>query len=294
MIHRVALLGAAGLTAFTLAVAAGVLAHVAQPERMAVVVDAQVVDAEVSEATPEATAEPSIQALLQEREADYRQRLEQANEQLRRAAQQQETLQQSNEQLRELAQRQAPPGMEQGRPALPVPAPVAGPVLMQAPPRPAPPQPQPQAPSSPRYPVSPDAAANVAVAAVRGARLNGTPDLVEFQGVAAYEVPLDRGNVYVDATSGKVLYDGAAAAPSSGQVGREQAIQTARAYAGESAVREVETKRERGLTVYEVKFASDSKVYVDVASGQVAHAKLARASSRSSAGEREREEEDDD
>jgi len=38
--------------------------------------------------------------------------------------------------------------------------------------------------------------------------LLATPELVSFQGTVAYEVHLDRGLVYVDATTGNVLYNG--------------------------------------------------------------------------------------
>jgi hypothetical protein len=38
-----------------------------------------------------------------------------------------------------------------------------------------------------------------------GASLLATPELVDFQSRAAYEVRLDRGVVYVDANSGEVL-----------------------------------------------------------------------------------------
>ncbi len=60
--------------------------------------------------------------------------------------------------------------------------------------------------------VSPELAANIALFAAPGATLNGTPELVLYQDVLAYEVPLDRGLVYVDANSGDVLANGAAPA----------------------------------------------------------------------------------
>lgn len=49
----------------------------------------------------------------------------------------------------------------------------------------------------------------IALQAVPGATSLGS-SLVYFQGVTAYEVVLDRGNVYVDANTGAVLYNGAA------------------------------------------------------------------------------------
>ena len=60
--------------------------------------------------------------------------------------------------------------------------------------------------------VSPDMAAAIALAAAPGAALNSPPDLVLFQNIVAYEVSLDQGLVYVDANTGAVLSNGAAAA----------------------------------------------------------------------------------
>jgi len=65
-----------------------------------------------------------------------------------------------------------------------------------------------QAPT-PQYAITPQDAANIALAASPGAVLRATPELVSFQATVAYEVHLDRGLIYVDATTGKVLYNGA-------------------------------------------------------------------------------------
>jgi hypothetical protein len=55
------------------------------------------------------------------------------------------------------------------------------------------------------YPVSAEQAGTLALAGSPGTTLAGTPSLVSFQGVVAYEVPLDAGMAYVDATSGQIL-----------------------------------------------------------------------------------------
>ncbi|NNJ12721.1 hypothetical protein EKD04_020560 [Chloroflexales bacterium ZM16-3] len=55
------------------------------------------------------------------------------------------------------------------------------------------------------YPVSADQAGTVALASAPGAAISGTPALVSYQGAVVYEVTLDTGLVYVDATSGQVL-----------------------------------------------------------------------------------------
>ena len=58
------------------------------------------------------------------------------------------------------------------------------------------------------YPISAEQAGSIALNSVPGASLLQQPRLVNLQGTAAYEVLLDRGQVFVDATSGQVLYDG--------------------------------------------------------------------------------------
>jgi hypothetical protein len=63
---------------------------------------------------------------------------------------------------------------------------------------------QPQtAPAS--YAVSAEQAGSLALTSAAGATLAGTPELVTYQGVVAYEVPLRTGFAYVDATSGQIL-----------------------------------------------------------------------------------------
>jgi hypothetical protein len=58
--------------------------------------------------------------------------------------------------------------------------------------------------------LSQDEAAILALRSAPGAGLTGQPELVEFQGTPAFEVPTTFGPVYIDAISGSVLYNGAA------------------------------------------------------------------------------------
>jgi uncharacterized membrane protein YkoI len=58
------------------------------------------------------------------------------------------------------------------------------------------------------YPISAEQAGSIALSNAPGASLLQEPQLVNLQGTSAYEVLLDRGQVFVDATSGQVLYDG--------------------------------------------------------------------------------------
>ncbi|GMV19169.1 MAG: hypothetical protein HS104_20675 [Polyangiaceae bacterium] len=53
-----------------------------------------------------------------------------------------------------------------------------------------------------------NAAAAAAYRRAPGARLSRPPELVSYRGLPAYEVVLDRGTVYVDASTSEVLHDG--------------------------------------------------------------------------------------
>jgi hypothetical protein len=66
---------------------------------------------------------------------------------------------------------------------------------------------QPAQPDAAR--ISGDAAAQAALSASPGAQLTSAPELVDYQGVVAYEVRLDAGLVYVDAGTGSVIFNGA-------------------------------------------------------------------------------------
>lgn len=70
-------------------------------------------------------------------------------------------------------------------------------------------QSQPAQSSTTTYPVSPDLAAGLALRLAPGSKLTSWPTLVDFQGTVAYEIVLDRGTVYIDATTGRLLYNGA-------------------------------------------------------------------------------------
>ena len=57
--------------------------------------------------------------------------------------------------------------------------------------------------------LTPGQAAVIATGAAPNTVLVRAPELVNFQGTIAYEVGLNQGNVYVDANTGKVLFNGA-------------------------------------------------------------------------------------
>jgi hypothetical protein len=74
------------------------------------------------------------------------------------------------------------------------------------------PTPEPSAtalPSPTPWPISPAAAEAIVHIAAYWAVITVPPALVDFQGVTAYEVQTNFGPVYVDATNGQVLFNGA-------------------------------------------------------------------------------------
>lgn len=83
----------------------------------------------------------------------------------------------------------------------PTPAPT---VAVAPPPTMTVPGAQPQATPA-TYAISADQAGTLALNSAAGATLTGTPILVTYQGVVAYEVPLSTGLAYVDAASGQVI-----------------------------------------------------------------------------------------
>jgi uncharacterized membrane protein YkoI len=226
MNQRTALAITAALTAFILVVIGGLVS------RMNLMPDV----------TPAAAAQidPATEALIQEREAAYRQALAEANARLEEANRQ---IAAANQRLQATA----------STPDAPTAAPAQ--------------------PSAPAYVVSAEQAQTIAQGAAGDAVASRAAELVSFQGVPAYEIGFGDALIYIDAQSGAVLYNGVA--PATGQVTQEQAIQAALAYLGGGEVRDVELKEEHGMLVYRVTFSDGSEIYVDPASGQVAYAEIA-------------------
>jgi hypothetical protein len=59
------------------------------------------------------------------------------------------------------------------------------------------------------YPISPEAAAAIALLVAPNTYLTRPPELVDFQGRVSYEASLNTGLVYIDASTGRVLFNGA-------------------------------------------------------------------------------------
>ena len=135
---------AAGLTAFVLVVLGAVFAGPV-----------------IAQAASPGDSGEAAAAQMQERDAAYRQMLEQANSQLQDAYDQLALLQAGTP--------TADPGS---------------------------------------YPVSPDLAAGLALQLAPGAKILSGPTLVDFRGTVAYEIILDHGAIYIDATNARLLYMG--------------------------------------------------------------------------------------
>jgi len=122
---------------------------------------------------PDANTQPATQAQIAEREAAYLKLIQQANARLDQAYKQQQDLTKQIAEQKTNAKARA------------------------------------EAIQQPKYSFSPEQAVAIALAAVPGAVLTKPAELVSFQDTPSYEVTLDKGVVYVDANTGKVLYNSA-------------------------------------------------------------------------------------
>ena len=191
MNNRTTFAMAAGLTAFILALIGGLAFFLAQGSPDASV-SSTALAAQVATNTPQAdpaasgaTIEEQVQALVNEREAAYRDQLQRANQQLIEANAKLEAM---DSYISSLKAAQVP---------------TAPPTQAVVPPPPAPDL------QSPATALSADQATAIALQAEPGALVSRAAELVSFKGVTAFEVGLDSGMVYVDANTGQLLYDSA-------------------------------------------------------------------------------------
>jgi uncharacterized membrane protein YkoI len=178
MTQRTAFMIAASLTAFVLVIGGAVAGRIAQANEASA---AQAVEAETS---AEMNASPEAQVFM-EREAAYQDLINEANERLNKIYAQtygkvpDASVKQFNEHYQ----------------------------LIYA---------QDQSNAS-AYAFSLQQAATIALQAEPGAVLLKPPELVNFQGVVAYEVVLDLGIIYIDANTGEILYNGISVPPANTQ-----------------------------------------------------------------------------
>jgi uncharacterized membrane protein YkoI len=196
MSQRTLLIISGALTAFVLVVAGAVAAFVIRPAEAATAPSSAVVTQPLSESTPvDVYAAASVQTLLDQQDAAYRDALQTANDRLTQANAQLDQAYKDRASLEQaLKEARNTPTAQAAAPQPSAPEPTAAPVQNK----------------EPSYAVSPQSAAAVAVNSAPGSSLMSTPSLVNFQGTVAYEVLLDTGPVYVNANTGAVLYNGAA------------------------------------------------------------------------------------
>jgi len=205
--QRTALMIAAGVTAFTL-VGIGALASrmsnsapeagATAPATPDTAMSGGITNAATSSPAAEsAPANDAASSLAADREAQYRELIQRANQRI----------QEANRRLMEMEQQlaSAPAGTQlatdasassAGATSATARQPLAGAAANS---------------SVPNVAVSLQRALEIALAAAPGTVAQRVPELVNFQGSVAYEVALNAGLVYVDANSGAVLYNGALA-----------------------------------------------------------------------------------
>lgn len=191
--------------------------------------------------------DPTIESLVKEREQAYQQTIDEANRRLAQANQQLEQAKQ------EIAQQAASSNTS-------------------------------TAASSSS--LSAKQAQTIALNLAPGAKVTKTPELVSYQGTAAYEVILDRGAMYVDAQSGAILASNVVNnvpnvetnSTSTDMISPEQAAKIATNYRGSGNVSHI------GITpdgiAYEIGFSDGAVLYVDTVTGQVVQPQQAAPSER--------------
>jgi uncharacterized membrane protein YkoI len=114
---------------------------------------------------------------------------------------------------------------------------------------------------------------------IAGSAPEQLPTLVSFSGTPAYEVVYANGNIYVDANSGAVLYNGLQ--KKSTYVTSDQAINIAKTYLNSNDVVSVNFGVFNGANAYIVSFSNGQSVYVNLY-GKIVAVQMAQQSSSSS------------
>jgi hypothetical protein len=115
--------------------------------------------------------------------------------------------------------------------------------------------------------VSADKAGQIAEnAAALGQALQKTPELVSFEGKAAYEAVFEKGSIYIDAQSGAVLFN--RAVPQ--KLTPSKAAKVAADYMKDSEILQVDQIDFRGAPIYRVIFKDGTMVYMDL-TGQITY-----------------------
>ena len=125
------------------------------------------------------------------------------------------------------------------------------------------------------YAVSGDQANQIAIKTVElGAKQLTAPDLVEFEGKAAYEVVFEKGSVFIDAQNGEVLFNGTVPQI----ITLEKAAQIASDYTNDHAILQVDQVKQGSKTLYRVIFKNGNMAYLDM-TGQILYINPAQPAS---------------
>lgn len=286
MNQRLALVLATGMMIFVVVLVAGIINSTTLTASLA---PAASPTAAASEAQPTAAAsDPTIEAVVREREAAYRAALDEANARLRQA----------NDEIRRANDAVAQAERDQQRMAAQVGALVderdaaiaeaddavdraaQQPAAQQpAAPVPAPMPPAPTATAAPAWIPAEQALAAIGALAPTG-RLQAPAELVRYEGTPAWELRLDVGLMYVDALTGAVLYNGVpqptAVPATTGSISAEQAAQAALAYLGGGQIVGVDPWSDGRGQFYVVRLADRTRVTVDAASGLIVAIEVTR------------------
>lgn len=225
MTQKLAFVLSAALTAFLLVSAAALAIGLAWQSASAAPADTGAASA----AAP--GMDPTLQAIIAQRDQAYQQALQQANQQLQQAYAQEKAL------ADQLAKQQGNASVTSASAAA----------------------------------ITPQAAADLAQKAAGSATLLRLPDLVSYQGKIAYEAQFNSGAVYVDANSGAILYNGLAnsAASANQTLTQDQAVQVAVAYMGGGTPVGLKLGHDNGALLYDVVFDDGNQVVVNATTGQV-------------------------
>ncbi len=215
------------ITALILIVIGGITATVLMNKNVSQPAAAQDSAALAAAAQPVSQMDPAQAVLLyQQREAEYQQMLQQANQQIEKANTDLQAMQ------KHITQLQGQQGAAQ---------------------------------TDASTAISADQANEIAHRAVDPGKVAlKKPDLVNFQGKAAYEIVFDNGSVYVDAQSAEVLFNGTIPQ----QISADKAAQVAAEYLKEKDILQVDQITFRGAPLYRIIFKDGLMAYLDM-TGQI-------------------------
>jgi uncharacterized membrane protein YkoI len=89
-----------------------------------------------------------------------------------------------------------------------------------------------------------------------------SPELVIFNGVAAFEVKFANGIIYIDANTGAIIYNGIQAA--NPYISSDKAIAIAKSYLGNNGFTAINFGTFNGAKVYVVHFSNGQSVYISL------------------------------